>query len=255
MIRLGLAGACEHRLAGETVLLSQDWAVVQSPEDLAKIKTSESFQTLALTIKASAITGELENRLARSAGAGIRFAREMNMRTVLGQRFRPQAIRLSLEPDKNSADRSERSLALQEMERSLVSLLIEGHRRNYTRLLNRETSAGPWQVRAVEEFIHEHADLPLSLGDLAALTGVSARTLQFSFSKHRGVSPMQFLRATRLDRVRGELLRPDNRTSVTDSAARWGFLHFGRFAAEHRQRYQEMPSASLRRTKSLRSER
>lgn len=119
MIRLGLAGACEHRLAGETVLLSQDWAVVQSPEDLAKIKTSESFQTLALTIKASAITGELENRLAHSAGAGIRFAPEMNMRTVLGQRFRQQAIRLSLELDKNSANRRERSLALQEMERSL----------------------------------------------------------------------------------------------------------------------------------------
>ena len=237
LVRLSFGGVCEHRLAGEIVLLSRDWTVVQSPEDFAKIRTDEFFETLGLTIKEAAIARELENRLGHPLGAGVKFAPGMNMRTVLGQKFRHEAIRLCLELDKNLANHPEHSLALQQMERSLVSLLIEGHRHNYTRLLNRETSAGPWQVRAAEEFIHEHADQPLSLGDLAALAGVSARTLQFSFRKHRGCSPLQFLRATRLDRVRAELLTSEDRQSVTAAAARWGFLHFGRFAGEYRKRY------------------
>jgi len=254
LVRLGLGGVCEHRLAGEIVLLGDAWAVVQSPDDLATIRTDEFFQTIGLTIREAAIASELEKLLGHPLGARITFEPGMNMRTVLGQRFRHEAIQLCLGLDRTFGHNPEPVLAIQETERSLVTLLIEGHRHNYTRLLNRQTSAGPWQVRAAEEFIREYADQPLSLGDLAVVAGVSARTLQFSFRKHRRRSPMQFLRDARLDRVRAELLTPDNHTSVTATAAQWGFLHFGRFAAHYEKRYGEAPSRSLRRGKAFLSQ-
>ena len=59
-----------------------------------------------------------------------------------------------------------------------------------------------------------------------------------------GVPPMRFLRNHRLQRVREELLSA-REAQVSDVALRWGFSHFGRFAAEYRKRFGESPSQTL----------
>ncbi len=248
LVRLQFEGACEYGLARETVLLSRDWTVIQSPEDVAKIRTSEFSEILGFAIDEAAVAREMENRLGHPLGAMIKFAPGMNMKSAIGQSFRRDVIGLCLELDKNFTEHPDRSLGVRQMERSLVSLLIDGHLHNYTRLLHRETSTGPWQVRAVEEFIREHADQALSLGDLAVIGGVSARSLQHTFRRHRGCSPMEFLRQIRFERLRNELLHPIHGTTVTSAAVRWGFLHLGRFAAEYRARFNESPSETLRRS-------
>ena len=58
---------------------------------------------------------------------------------------------------------------------------------------------------------------------------------------------MEFLRRIRLERVRNELIHATNGATVTSAAMRWGFLHLGRFAADYRARFNESPSATLRR--------
>jgi len=52
-----------------------------------------------------------------------------------------------------------------------------------------------------------------------------------------------------MDGVRSGLQNLDNATSVTNEAARWGFLHFGRFAQEYRALFGELPSETLRRSR------
>src|SRR4029077_6081811 len=117
------------------------------------------------------------------------------------------------------------------------------------RSLHRRSSAGPWQLRIAAEYIRANSHLPLSLGDLCRIAGVNARTLQFSFHRFMGCGPIQFLRLTRMERARNDLVARDKTTTVSEVAARWGFLHFGRFASEYAERYGEMPSETLRRTK------
>jgi len=86
------------------------------------------------------------------------------------------------------------------------------------------------------------------VADLAGHAGVSARTLQEGFQRDLGVTPLEFLRRTRLERARASLLSADpTTTSVTDIAARWGFFHLGRFAQTYREAYQESPSQTLAR--------
>lgn len=71
------------------------------------------------------------------------------------------------------------------------------------------------------------------------------RTLRDGFLQFRGMSPMQYLRKLRLDRAR-ELLRaaaPDRR--IAEIALDCGFAHFGRFAIAYRERFGELPSATL----------
>jgi AraC-like DNA-binding protein len=61
---------------------------------------------------------------------------------------------------------------------------------------------------------------------------------------------MQFLRKLRLERAHDDLSQPNQGASVTGTASRWGFLHFGRFAAEYQMRFGEKPSQTLQRSRT-----
>jgi transcriptional regulator GlxA family with amidase domain len=140
-------------------------------------------------------------------------------------------------------------LTARAIENGLVTHLLEAQRHNYTRLLARRRDAGPWQDRAAEEYMTANAHLPLSLGDIWMAAGVSSRTLQHSFQRRRGHTPMQFLRTIRLERVQADPSQQGQVSNVTQIASRWGFLHFGRFAAEYQVRFGEKPSETLMRSR------
>jgi AraC-like DNA-binding protein len=249
MIRTRSRGKSEARFLRKTLEVSPECSAVFSPEEVAQVFISEKANGLGLRIKESAIAREFEHSLGHLLGATIRFDPEMSMRTALGQTLSDEVTQLCNELDANVSSDFARSLAVRQREKDLISMLIIGQPHNYTRLLHRQLAAGSWQVRVVEEYIRAHADESISLGDLCAIAGVNARTIQFSFHKYRGCSPMQFLRRTRLEAVRSELLSSEGQATVSDIAMKWGFLHLGRFAAEYTKQFGELPSASLRRSK------
>lgn len=76
---------------------------------------------------------------------------------------------------------------------------------------------------------------------------MSLRGLYAGFREHRGISPMAYLRAVRLERVRHDLLNDPAIDSVTAAALRWGFGHLGRFSVEYRKSFGEPPGQTLRR--------
>ncbi|GAA0436914.1 hypothetical protein Acor_50430 [Acrocarpospora corrugata] len=116
------------------------------------------------------------------------------------------------------------------------------------RLTAPRPAALPKVVRRAMEFIEGHAHLPLTTSGIAGAVAVSSRSLQEGFRAHCGLTPMAYLRQVRLARVHDELRTADPaRTTVTTVAARWGFLHQGRFAAQYRERYGLPPSETLRR--------
>jgi transcriptional regulator GlxA family with amidase domain len=106
----------------------------------------------------------------------------------------------------------------------------------------------PAAVRRAVDYIDTHADLPQTLGDIAQATGIGARALQEAFRRHRGTTPMAYLRAVRLERVHRELQAADpaHGATVAAIAARWGFAHRGRFALAYQQAYGRSPQQTLR---------
>lgn len=106
----------------------------------------------------------------------------------------------------------------------------------------------PRSVRRAQEYLHEHVTAPLSLADLCQHLGVSARALQQAFRQHLGRSPMAYWRDLRLDHVHAVLARsgPDDKASVSQVAAQYGFLHLGHFAAQYQARFGELPTQTLR---------
>ena len=98
-------------------------------------------------------------------------------------------------------------------------------------------------LTAARDYMRAHADEAISVPELCEATGASRRALQYAFEEILHMSPVTYLRVMRLNRVRGELLSRSADT-VGDVAARWGFWHLSRFAADYRQHFGELPSAT-----------
>ncbi len=127
--------------------------------------------------------------------------------------------------------------------RLMMHLLLLEHPHNYSEQLRRESrQPAPCCLRRAEEYIHAHLDESILLARLSRASGVSPRTLQQSFRKYRGMSPMEYIRKVRLEQAHRRLADPADDNSVSRIALDCGFTHLSRFARAYRDRYGELPS-------------
>lgn len=108
-------------------------------------------------------------------------------------------------------------------------------------------NVGEATVDRAAQYIHDHADRPISLTELAAAAGVSARTLHDGFRHFHDTTPMGYLRRVRLERAHGELqaAEPGSGESVGTIAARWGWDDQGTFSAAYGLAYGIPPTRTL----------
>lgn len=108
--------------------------------------------------------------------------------------------------------------------------------------------AAPAALRRAVAFIEANAHRPIGLTEVAEASRVGPRALQQGFARHYETSPIGYLRQIRMERAHRELQAADagSGATVAGIAARWGFGKPGRFAADYRQRYGQLPSRTLR---------
>jgi AraC family ethanolamine operon transcriptional activator len=69
--------------------------------------------------------------------------------------------------------------------------------------------------------------------------------VQYAFRERLGVGPNEYFRMLWLNAVCGELKRAtDDGQGIRQIATRFGFSHFGNFAADYRWQFGELPSAT-----------
>src|SRR5258708_4644294 len=105
----------------------------------------------------------------------------------------------------------------------------------------------PRSVRRTLEAMHANAGHGWNLKELAAVAGVSGRTLQRQFLSFVGKAPRTVLRDINFDQARRELLQGAAGAKGVGVALRCGFSHPGRVSAEYRPRHGETPSQTLKR--------
>ncbi len=138
------------------------------------------------------------------------------------------------------------TLALAELQQSLITSFIACCHNNYSDLLERqEMRSAPHIVCMVEDYIEANWDKPLAIDDIARLTETSVRSIFRSFQQSRGYSPMVFLKNVRLKHAKRLLLEPEN-TTVSKVALQCGFANAGRFSHEYAEAFGEMPSLTLK---------
>jgi AraC-like DNA-binding protein/TolB-like protein len=113
------------------------------------------------------------------------------------------------------------------------------------------TSPLPRGVRRALDAMRANIGHTWRLTELAAIAGVSGRTLQRQFLTFVGKTPRAVLREIGLECARRELLQGMPDIKIMDVALRSGFPHFGRFSIAYRRRYGETPSQTLKRQEVL----
>jgi AraC-like DNA-binding protein len=101
-------------------------------------------------------------------------------------------------------------------------------------------------VRALA-WLKARLDKPVVLETVAAAAGTRPRTLETHFRRFLGTTPLDWVRRMRLAHARRQLLDGGINRSVTDIALANGFTQLGRFAAQYRDQFGELPSETLRR--------
>jgi transcriptional regulator GlxA family with amidase domain len=108
-------------------------------------------------------------------------------------------------------------------------------------------AAQPETLRRAIVFIDDNAHLDIRLIDIAAAIGVTPRTIQYTFRRHLGATPLGYLRRVRLQRAHRDLQAADPADdTVMAIAGRWGFGHPGRFSRVYKEAFGTSPSLTLR---------
>jgi AraC-like DNA-binding protein len=135
-----------------------------------------------------------------------------------------------------------RPIATEPLSHALIDglLMITDH--PYSDVLHRPAATcRPRHVKIALDTMHDSPDQPHTTESLARLAGVGVRNLQTGFRRHLYMSPMAYLRQLRLARAHDDL-HARRVATIAEAAHRWGFTHLGRFAADYRAKYGDVPS-------------
>jgi AraC-like DNA-binding protein len=103
-------------------------------------------------------------------------------------------------------------------------------------------------VRRAEEYLAANLSEPISIADVAVVAGMSVRNLSRGFRHHRGTTIKGFIKARRLEVANRTLLTAEpGETNVTQVAMDLGFEQLGRFSADYKIAFGELPSKTLAR--------
>ncbi|MBK8174003.1 MAG: AraC family transcriptional regulator [Rhodospirillales bacterium] len=242
------AGGIHHRINGHEAVSSTTSVVLQAPGQQLQLDI-EPFKILLLSFDGTFVKKALARHGLRqmppfeSWAAAIPLAHPAM--TTLQSLCRWMGQELDVADSHLLASRT----ALQHLERSLLSLFIEC-------LADLRPSANRWiddlaaqQLQRIEAWLDSHFAEPIGVEDLAAIGNVSVRTVQNTFRRLRGCTPMQAVAQRRMANARNALLRAEDTTTVTQVASDCGFFHFGRFSASYAERYGERPSETLSRAR------
>ncbi|MFB9911641.1 helix-turn-helix domain-containing protein [Rhizobium paknamense] len=97
-------------------------------------------------------------------------------------------------------------------------------------------------LRIVIEYIEENLARPLTVSELAAVAGVSVRSLQLAFRRSLNRTPIQYIIDLRLERVHQQLMKENSKVYVSQVAHQWGFYSIADFTRRYRIKYGETPS-------------
>jgi AraC family ethanolamine operon transcriptional activator len=106
-------------------------------------------------------------------------------------------------------------------------------------------------VERARDYIRRNLTEPIRLSNLCRHARTEARALEYGFLDVVGLSPMQYVRTTRLHRAR-RLLRSIavRHRSISEIALDSGFWHLSQFAVDYKALFGESPSMTFRRTQA-----
>jgi len=249
--RLGFAiatrGKARLLLRQEEFTNNRDTGIVFSSGPTRTLHFTDDCECRAIILNRYKIKEICAKLLGHDFRGHVEFAHQLPFNTAAGQNWLRLFDYARLELSNSQSYVRHVPSAHRQLEQMVITGFLFAHRHSYSEaLLRPQSPAAPFYVKRAEAFIEAHFAEPLSLADIAAHAGVSARSLQNGFQSFRNVAPMAFLRQVRLQHVQRALLAADPaQASVTEIALACGFGHIGEFASLYRRTFGVTPRHTL----------
>jgi AraC-like DNA-binding protein len=223
-------------------------AAILNPHLPTTMVWEEGTRQVLVQVSRSALLDHLSAHLGSKALRPITFRGAVDLTAPAGAALRRLVLHLVKEIDAGLSPIGQ-GLMGKQLEAAIMSGLLEAGQHDFLpQLAMPSPEARPRNLRLAETYIIAHLDQPVTLEEIAQFAGIGPRALQIAFRKHHLMSPLQYWRMRRLAQAHAEL--SSGAGNVTDTALRWGFSHFGRFAESYRAQYGQTPNQTLRSAKS-----
>jgi AraC-like DNA-binding protein len=228
-------------------VVADGYGAVLPPDELVTVDFRTGHGRIrTVMIEKNALENELTMMLGRGLDHPLQFDFQIDTATS-GAALRRSLSIFSSELTEPGAPLAAPATAARLGQLVMAGLLVSW-RHNYSDQL--AASAGDGSPQAIQVAVRAIENDPMgfhSVSQIARTSALSVRALEEGFQRHVGVSPMRYLRLTRLARAHAVLLAADaEQTTATAVAYAWGFPHYGRFAAEYRKQYGRSPAETLR---------
>jgi AraC-like DNA-binding protein len=240
-----LGGACEIRHRGQTRLVNDSKSYVVHPsEPLAKTWSSDCRQLIVKVDR-----NRFERFASREIGVDVEGRLDFDFDIVpveAGPRTMIEMAKAVRDDAADARNGLSHPRVGSHLDATMMALMLASFPHRFSELYDRGSAAcAPYYVHRAEDYIRAHLREPISVEDLVTATDVSMRSLFNGFRRFRGVAPMGYVKALRLELALDELSRADPARSVTQIALACGFTHMSKFARDFAARFGEKPSAVL----------
>jgi AraC-like DNA-binding protein len=240
LLVVAVDGAYRARSLGSELDFTGDRAQIVNPVAPLAMRWNARCRQLVLRFDKALVSDTVAALTGGRVRAAPALGEAFSLTTPAGRRLR-HTLDALLAVDADAATPGGR-----EIEQRLFAQLLAAAEHDLPCAAERWRGA-PYYVKRAEEFIAANLANDIGLVDIVASSGVSMRTLHHGFRRCRGIGPIAWLKRLRLDRVHADLEAADPASvTVTEIAAKWGFLHQGKFAAQYRARFGAAPSETLR---------
>lgn len=243
-IQIMLNGSCLQRHAGgQRVLLAGDLVVI-NPEDVVDLTYSDDCEKFILKIPVGLVNTVCDvQRWGRPVG-GLRFDEKVYRLTDLQTIVQLLSLVCS-EIESENVIRTVQEHYIQIIIIKILTSLL-------TNLDIKGEGVQSQLLRKVLQHIEDNLKTDITPEALARFANLSLRSLYVLFDQHVGEPPRRYFIRRKLERIHAALQDSAGRTqSVTELAMDYGFTHLGRFSAEYKARFAELPSQTLKHRKSF----
>ncbi len=248
MIRLGLAGTMRAEGARTVERNGPNDILLYAARSHRRLVFDTDRHDLVLVLPAEQVRQRVQDLIGQQLALPLDFMIPMDCSTPLGAALFSlgTAIKAGLS---GSAPLLHSPVGLRRHQDALVGLMLAAVGTDrIASLAGPVASLAAIDVARAEDYMRLNAGKAIGVSDVAQALGISMRSLQYGFRRHRRTHPLAVLQRMRLDGLREEILA-NPLQPIADVAQRWGFTHLGRLSKQYQQAFGERPSVTARRAR------
>ena len=251
MLEFPLSGSVKLSYGQEQFVNIPGKAVMLSPgKSISSIWSSECSEIM-FKLNKNTLENHLANLLGRSLGKDLHFNPEINLNTNYGNTLMEFVGYLLRQADLNSP-LFQSNILVKDLEKSFMTMVLTCLPNNYSNYLERTNSMVlPHYVYNAKKYIDNNLMEDITPATVIRACNLSYRSVYEGFQTHLGMTPLNYIKNGRLEKIYNELQDQTLKSTITETAMKWGYRHLGRFSGEYKERYGEKPSETRKKNRHI----